>query len=124
MMTAIETHQLPGAQLRLSTRLEWTLHSGVQVDPIIPAPHARVNASSNHNGKWAVLYAPTSYDERDTDGRNLAGQLEMAREYALGKGYRIVAELAEDDKGASGASFELPKLGEGLEMAEAGESKC
>jgi len=50
--------------------------------------------SGNHNGKRAVLYARTSYDDRDTDGRNLAGQLEMAREYALGKGYRIVAELA------------------------------
>jgi DNA invertase Pin-like site-specific DNA recombinase len=77
--------------------------------------------SGNHNGKRAVLYARTSYDDRDTDGRNLAGQLEMAREYALSKGYRIVAELAEDDKGASGASFELPKLGEVLEMAEAKE---
>jgi site-specific DNA recombinase len=77
--------------------------------------------SGNHNGKRAILYARTSYDDRDTDGRNLAGQLEMAREYALSKGYRIVAELAEDDKGASGASFELPKLGEVLEMAEAKE---
>jgi DNA invertase Pin-like site-specific DNA recombinase len=77
--------------------------------------------SGKHRGKGAVLYARTSCDDRDTDGRDLAGQLKMAREHALSRGYRIVAELAEDDKGASGASLELPKLGEVLEMAEAGE---
>jgi site-specific DNA recombinase len=71
--------------------------------------------------KRAVLYARVSSDDRGRDGRNLAGQLEMAREYAQKKGYAIVAELAEDDRGASGASFELPKLGEVLEMAEAGD---
>jgi DNA invertase Pin-like site-specific DNA recombinase len=32
-----------------------------------------------------------------------------------------VAELAEDVQGASGASFELPKLNRVLDMAEAGE---
>jgi site-specific DNA recombinase len=77
----------------------------------------------NDNGsgvKRAVLYARTSYDDRDADGRNLNGQLEMAREYALNKGYRIVAEIAEDDKGASGASFELEGLGQVLEMAQMG----
>jgi site-specific DNA recombinase len=71
--------------------------------------------------KRAVLYARVSSDDRGRDGRNLAGQLEMAREYAQKKGYAIVAELAEDDRGASGASFELPKLGEVLEMAEAND---
>jgi site-specific DNA recombinase len=71
--------------------------------------------------KRAVLYARVSSDDRSRDGRNLAGQLEMAREYAQKKGYAIVAELAEDDRGASGASFELPQLGEVLEMAEAGD---
>ena len=34
-------------------------------------------------------------------------------------GLRIVAELSEDDRGASGASFELPTLGEVLDRAEA-----
>jgi site-specific DNA recombinase len=71
--------------------------------------------------KRAVLYARVSSDDRGRDGRNLSGQLEMAREYAEKKGYTIVTELAEDDRGASGASFDLPKLGEVLSMAEAGE---
>jgi site-specific DNA recombinase len=74
----------------------------------------------NNNGyKRAVLYARVSYDDRDSDGRNLAGQLEMAREYARRKGYEIVAEIQEDDRGASGAAFELEGLTRVLEMAEA-----
>jgi site-specific DNA recombinase len=72
------------------------------------------------NGKRAVLYARVSYDDRDTDGRNLSGQLEMAREYAQRKGYQVVAEIQEDDRGASGATFELEGLTHVLEMAEAG----
>ena len=68
--------------------------------------------------KRAVLYARVSGDDRSKDGRNLAGQLEMGRDYALSKGYVVVAELAEDDRGASGASFDLPKLDEALEMAQ------
>lgn len=76
----------------------------------------------NNNGyKRAVLYARTSYDDRDTDGRNLAGQLEMARQYALSKGYSIVGEIAEDDRGASGAAFELEGLNRAREMATNGE---
>jgi site-specific DNA recombinase len=63
--------------------------------------------------KRAVLYARVSGDDRHREGRNLAGQIE--------KGYRIVAELAEDDRGASGADWNLPKLNEALEMARAGE---
>ena len=78
--------------------------------------------SDNGNGhdKRAVLYARTSYDDRDTDGRNLAGQLEMARQYAISKGYQVVAEVSEDDKGASGAAFELEGLTRIREMAAAG----
>jgi site-specific DNA recombinase len=71
--------------------------------------------------KRAALYARVSYDDRDNDGRNLAGQLEMAREYAASKGYRVVAEFAEDDRGASGASFELEQLNRVREMAQAGQ---
>lgn len=71
--------------------------------------------------KRAILYARVSYDDRDNEGRNLAGQLEMCREYALSRGWRIVAELAEDDRGASGASFDLPELNKALDMARAGE---
>jgi site-specific DNA recombinase len=71
--------------------------------------------------KRAVLYARVSGDDRGKEGRNLEGQLEMCREYALERGLRIVAELSEDDRGASGASFELPTLGEVLDKAEAGD---
>ena len=41
----------------------------------------------------------------------------MCRNFALSKGHRIVAELSEDDRGASGASFDLEKLNQALEMA-------
>ena len=68
----------------------------------------------------AVLYARVSGDDRKKDGRNLASQLDMCREYALSRGYSIAAELAEDDRGASGAAFDLPKLQEALEMAHEG----
>ena len=71
--------------------------------------------------KRAVLYARVSGDDRGNDGRNLAGQLELARDYARSKGYQIVAEIAEDDKGASGAAFELEGLTRVLEMAQGSE---
>ena len=66
----------------------------------------------------AITYARVSGDDRGKDGRNLAGQLEMCRDYVIHKGYALVAEMAEDDRGASGASFELEKLGEILELAK------
>ena len=66
----------------------------------------------------AITYARVSGDDRGKDGRNLAGQLEMCREYVLEKDYTLLAEMAEDDRGASGASFELEKLGEILDMAK------
>jgi site-specific DNA recombinase len=68
--------------------------------------------------KRAISYARVSSDDRGKDNRNLSGQLEMCREYALDKGYVLLREMAEDDRGASGASFELEKLGEILEMAK------
>jgi site-specific DNA recombinase len=69
----------------------------------------------------AIVYARVSGDDRGKDGRNLAGQLEMGREYALSKGYQIVAELAEDDRGASGAEIDLPELNTVRAMARADE---
>lgn len=69
----------------------------------------------------AVLYARVSGDDRGKEGRNLQGQLEMGREYAAGKGYHIVAELSEDDRGASGANIDLPQLNRIREMAHAGQ---
>ena len=41
----------------------------------------------------------------------------MGRDYVMQHRYRVVAELSEDDRGASGASFDLPQLGRILEMA-------
>jgi site-specific DNA recombinase len=67
--------------------------------------------------KRAVLYARVSGDDRGRDGRNLVGQLEMCREYAQERGYQIVDELAEDDRGASGARIDLPELTRARNMA-------
>jgi site-specific DNA recombinase len=72
--------------------------------------------------KRAVLYARVSYDDRKNEARNLEGQIEDGRAYCREKGYQIVAELAEDDRGASGADWDLPKLNEALDMARAGEA--
>lgn len=69
----------------------------------------------------AVLYARVSGDDTRTDGRNLAGQLDMCREFALSKGYRVVAELSEDDKGATGVAIDLPQLNKIRDMSQAGE---
>lgn len=71
--------------------------------------------------KRAVLYARVSGDDRGKEGRNLAGQLEMGREYARERGYAIAAELAEDDRGTSGAEIDLPQLNRVREMAKTGE---
>jgi site-specific DNA recombinase len=69
----------------------------------------------------AVLYARVSSDDSRKEGRNLSGQLDMARQYAAEHGYEVVAELAEDDHGASGAAFELPQLSRVLELASGGQ---
>ena len=71
--------------------------------------------------KRAVLYARVSGDDRGNDGRNLIGQLGICREYAKQQGYSTVAELAEDDRGASGAEIDLPQLDRARKMAAAGE---
>ena len=76
---------------------------------------------SNNETKRAVLYARVSGDDRGNEGRNLTGQLDMCRNYVEKYGYTTVAELAEDDRGASGADFDLPGLGEALEMAAASQ---
>jgi site-specific DNA recombinase len=69
----------------------------------------------------AVLYARVSSDDRNKEGRNLAGQLEMGQRYARNKGYSVVAEISEDDRGASGAEIDLPQLNRVREMAQAGQ---
>jgi len=47
--------------------------------------------------------------------------LEMGREYVQDRAYKVVTELAEDDRGASGYEIDLPKLNQVREMAAAGE---
>lgn len=68
--------------------------------------------------KRAVLYARTS---RADTNKNLADQLALCREYAIRKGYAILGEKAEDDKGASGADIDLPQLTRVRDMAQAQE---
>lgn len=70
--------------------------------------------------KRAVLYARVSGDDTGKDGRNLSGQLDMCREYAQRQGWQIVAELAEDERGVSGARMDAPELNRALDMAESG----
>ncbi len=69
----------------------------------------------------AAIYARVSGDDRAKEGRNLESQLQMCREYAARLGCRVIAELAEDDRGAGGADRDLPQLVRLLEMAQAGE---
>jgi site-specific DNA recombinase len=73
------------------------------------------------NNNRAVLYARVSGDDTKNEGRNLDGQIQMCREYAERHGWSVVAELAEDDRGASGAELDLPRLNEMLGMARRGE---
>lgn len=70
----------------------------------------------------ALIYARVSYDDRKNEARNLAGQIADGQKYCQEKGYSIVAELAEDDRGASGASWDLPMLNQALDMARAGQA--
>jgi site-specific DNA recombinase len=67
----------------------------------------------------AVLYARVSGDDRQSEDRNLLSQLDMCRTYAQDRGYQIMAELHEDDQGASGAEFELPQLNHIRDLARA-----
>ena len=67
----------------------------------------------------AVLYARVSSDDKaKTGSRNILGQLDDCREYAKEKGYTIIDELREDDRGASGAELDLPELNKIRAMAE------
>ena len=74
----------------------------------------------DHLTKRAVLYARVSGDDRGKEGRNLIGQIEMCREFAQERGWSIVEEISEDDRGASGASFELPELSRIIDIAHKG----
>ena len=71
--------------------------------------------------KRAVVYARVSKDDRANEGRNLESQLEMGRTYAQEKSYRVIDEIAEDDRGASGSEIDLPGLNQVRKMALAGK---
>lgn len=75
-------------------------------------------ATSFITRRRAILYARVSGDDRRNESRNVQGQLDMCRAYAERQGYEVIAELAEDDRGASGAAFELPQLSEVRRLAE------
>ena len=65
----------------------------------------------------AVLYARTSGDDTRKDGRNINGQLDDCRAYAIEKGYTVIAEIKEDDRGASGYELDLPGINRILDLA-------
>ena len=67
----------------------------------------------------AILYARVSSNDKGKD--NLPAQIELCREYATEKNYNIVAELSEDDRGASGFEIDLPQLTKIREMAQTGQ---
>lgn len=69
--------------------------------------------------KRAILYSRTS--GLDAEKISHAAQLEMCREYAAGRGYRIVDELSEDERGVSGADFDAPQLNRAISLARDGE---
>jgi site-specific DNA recombinase len=71
----------------------------------------------------AALYARTSYNDQKNDGRNLEGQIKMGRDYAEEKSYQVVEEIVEDERGASGATWNLPGIGRLLELAKSKEIK-
>ncbi len=58
----------------------------------------------------AIIYGRVSGDDTTKDGRNLSLQIEMGRTFAQEKGYEVVAEIPEDERGASGAEIDLPGL--------------
>lgn len=69
----------------------------------------------------AVLYARVSGDDRSNSTSSLEGQLQDGRAYAKERGYTIVAELSEDQRGVSGARLDAPALNQALDMARRGE---
>ena len=68
----------------------------------------------------AVLYARVSGDDRLNTTSSLEAQLTMCREHAQAQGWQVVGELAEDERGVSGARMDAPQLNRALDMAQAG----
>lgn len=70
--------------------------------------------------KRAALYARVATEDQPKSSRDLQ-QLEMCREYARERGYRIMAELSEVGSGSGGRSLERLQLNRVCEMAQAGK---
>lgn len=81
------------------------------------------NNEASDNKILAVIYARVSKDDRNNATSSIEGQLQLGRERAIERGYEIIAEMHEDERGASGAIFDLPVLNEIREMARNGEFK-
>lgn len=69
--------------------------------------------------KRAIIYGRVSGDDRERD--SLSVQLEMGREHAVNRGYVVVSELTEDERGISGATMDAPALEQALSLAGEGE---
>jgi site-specific DNA recombinase len=69
----------------------------------------------------AIIYARVSTDDTGKDSRNIDGQIAECLDYCQQKGYQVIAQLKEDDKGASGAETDLPQLNFIRDMAHNGE---
>lgn len=64
-----------------------------------------------------IIYARVSGDDRQNSSSSLESQIEQCREFAQSQGWEIIAELAEDSRGASGAKMNLPMLDEAFHLA-------
>ena len=71
--------------------------------------------------KRAVLYARVARGDEFDSNHNLTNQLAACREYAISHGWAIVAELHEDERGASGLARDLPRLAQVRRMAQDGD---
>lgn len=79
------------------------------------------NKGTNDNKNLAVIYARVSKDDRNNATSSIEGQIQLGRELAVERGYDVITELHEDERGASGAIFDLPVLNQIREMARRSE---
>jgi DNA invertase Pin-like site-specific DNA recombinase len=60
--------------------------------------------------KKAVLFSRVSMDDQGEPKRGLEDQIEAMRRYAQEHGYTVVAEISENDCGASETQSDQPRL--------------
>jgi len=68
----------------------------------------------------AVLYSRASSADHGKPWSSLAGQLDMCREFATEKGWSVVGEFSEDERGVSGAEWLPEQMERVLNLAEMG----